>query len=283
MAAKYKIVRSINRGGMAEVFEGVVQGVGTFARRVAIKRLLHYQSPAELAAFADEARLVAQLDHPNIVSVFDYGAVDGQPFQVLELVDGLDLKELVELGRQRTYPVPIEAALLIVAQVARALDYAHRAADSQGRELGIVHRDVTPHNILVSWAGHVKLADFGIAMAKDRGAVTEPGIVKGKLSFMAPEYLLGGAVTRLVDVFALGCVLHFAIAGVSPYGTEEARRNGARGIAAPIDPSIPDDVARLVTRACHPIPEQRCSSAIDLAVAVEKTLARRAGTGAMRT
>ncbi|MEM7678890.1 MAG: protein kinase, partial [Myxococcota bacterium] len=195
---------------------------------------------------------------------------------------GLDLKELVELGRQRTYPVPVEAALLIVAQVARALDYAHRAADNQGHALGIVHRDVTPHNILVSWAGHVKLADFGIAMAKDRGAVTEPGIVKGKLSFMAPEYLLGGAVTPLADVFALGCVLHFAIAGVSPYGTEDARRNGARGMAPPLDPTVPDDVARLVTRACHPIPEQRCASAIDLAVAAEKTLARRAGTGAMR-
>ena len=267
---------------MAEVFEGVVLGDGAFARKVAIKRLLHYQSEVELAAFADEARIIAQLDHPNIVSVFDFGAVDGQPFQVLELVDGLDLKELEDRGRQRNCPAPAEAVLLIASHVARALDYAHRAVDNQHRPLGIVHRDVTPHNILVSWAGHVKLADFGIAMAADRRAVTEPGVVKGKLSFMAPEYLLSGAVSPLADVFGLGCVIHFLLAGHSPYGSDEGRWGAARGAPPPIASSIEDDVAELIAWACHPTPDRRCPSAVELATALERVLYRRAGASAPR-
>ena len=153
-----------------------------------------------------------------------------------------------------------------------------RRSTNKGQPLGIIHRDVTPHNILVSWDGIIKLADFGIAKAIDRAALTEPGVVKGKLSFVAPEYLLSGVVTKAADVFGLGCVLHHALAGVSPYGTTESRRAAAHGELPNFAPSIPDDVVPVLKWASHPSPKSRCPSAGEMARATEELLIKRTGT-----
>ncbi|MEO1334554.1 MAG: serine/threonine-protein kinase, partial [Myxococcota bacterium] len=267
----------IKRGGMAEVYEAVSEQSG---RRVALKKLLHNRGEADVAAFADEARIASQLDHSSIVPVLDYGAVDGQPFQVLELVDGYDLRELVQLGRRKECPPPIEVGLMVGACIGRALEYAHHAKDDDGRPLDIVHRDVTPHNILVSWAAEIRLADFGIAMSARRAAVTEPGFVKGKLSFMAPEYLANRRVSPQIDVFGLGCVLHFIFTGKSPFFSEKARADAARGVMPALLEGVPEALAEIIMWACHPSPTHRCASALELAQACESTLERRSGPAA---
>jgi protein kinase-like protein len=209
-ANRYHAKRLIKRGGMAEVYEGQVLGEGGFERRVAIKRLLaeHVVDESFLKSFVDEARIASQLHHANIVAVLDFGFADGLPFQVLELVDGMDLASAAAAARERRSPIPTELALWIVAEIALALDYAHAARDARGQPMGIVHRDVSPENILISWSGDVKLADFGIAYAIKRLEMTRVGVVKGKPDFMAPEQRRGQDVDLRADIFALGRVLN---------------------------------------------------------------------------
>src|SRR5688572_21502747 len=168
LLVRYRIARSIKRGGMAEVFEAYLDGDGGFIRRFAIKRPLPGTDLHLLAAFADEARILSQLDHPGIVSVFDFGTERGWPYQVLEYVDGVDLATLVSIASRSRTPIAGEHALHLIGDAAAALHYAHGAVDFEGRPLGVVHRDVSPHNIVVSWRGDVKVLDFGIAMANHR-------------------------------------------------------------------------------------------------------------------
>src|SRR5687768_422945 len=178
---------------MAEVFEAFVVGDRGFERRVALKRLLpgHAADDAFVRAFIDEARIVSQLHHASIVSVFDFGVLDDEPFLVSEWVDGVDLARLAELAGESGARMPVEIALRIATEVAYALAYAHEARDVEGRLMNIVHRDVSPENILVSWEGDIKLADFGIARAIRRLEETRVGVTKGKLGFMAPEQIKG--------------------------------------------------------------------------------------------
>ncbi|MCB9631364.1 MAG: protein kinase [Sandaracinus sp.] len=185
---RYRIVRSIATGGMAQVFEAVWERPGGIERRVALKRMLpEHASDASLRAlFFDEARIVSRLVHPNVVQLLDFGMVEGAEFHVLELVDGLDAGEAFRIGRANEAPLGVELATFVMAEVAEALAHAHALTDAQGRPLGIVHRDVSPSNVLVSWSGDVKLGDFGIALGLDRTErVTRTGLVRGKEEFMA--------------------------------------------------------------------------------------------------
>ncbi len=165
---------------MAEVFEGELVGELGFTRKIAIKRMLADAAadPASAQRFLDEARIASRLHHANIVAVLDVGLLEGLPFQVLELVDGLDVQQMMQRAGGA---LPADIALVIAAEVARALDHAHAAVDGAGASLGIVHRDVKPSNVLVSWSGDVKLSDFGIALARDRESKTEAGIVAGTM------------------------------------------------------------------------------------------------------
>lgn len=285
-ARKYRLVRLIKRGGTSELFEALVEGTGGFQRRVALKRLLpeHAGEEPMLGRFADEARLVSQLHHANIVSVFDYGVMDGLPFQVLELVDGLDLASLAErLARQRPGDRParvsVAAALYVAAEVARALDYAHRARGAGGEPLGIVHRDVTPENVLISWAGDVKLADFGVAHAFERRAPTVAAVALGKAAYMAPEQLRGEVADARADLFALGCVLHALLAGVSPMSSEGARREVLAGGRLALDRGLDPDLAALIGRATATQRAARHPSAAAFAADAQRLLAQHAPGG----
>lgn len=254
--------------------EGVLVAEGNVQRRVAIKRLLPTESttPWFQRAFVDEARIASKLVHPNIVSLIDFGVMEGRPFQVLEFVEGADLGELLTDAENAGLGVPRDAALHIVIEIARALEHVHRAVDAQGASLGIVHRDVTPGNILLSWDGQVKLTDFGIARAIDRLERTAVGIVKGKLSYLAPELVRSETGDHRVDIFALGCVLHEVLCGESPMEDRNARYRAAAGDHLPLSEKLGEDVAAVVRRAVDPQPERRFQSASELARACEGIL-----------
>ncbi|MFO0678367.1 MAG: protein kinase [Polyangiaceae bacterium] len=275
---RYKVVRRIGRGGMAEVLEAIAVGENGFERRVAIKRLLaHHESNESFARmFVDEAHIASTLDHPNIAAVLDFGVADGLPFQVLEYVDGHDAETLRQLGVKAGVPMPVEVALHVVTEVAHALDCAHTARDATGDALGVVHRDVSPRNILVSWRGAVKLADFGIAFSKGRSAEkTRAGVAKGTPPYMAPEQLLGGDVDGRTDIFALGCVLHTLLAGRSPLSHEPNMVTLMTGAPMELDPTLPPDVVALVHKATRYAKADRFENAAAMAKAVGAALHKR--------
>lgn len=216
MSARYRLDRLIHRSSRSEVYEATAFGSGDFHRRVAIKRLMPEAVLENHASFIDEARITSELSHGNIISVLDFGLMDERPFLVMERLLGRDLEAWLARAEQAQRPIPAGVAYYLCAQIGRGLEHAHRARDAKGRALGIVHRDVSPDNILVSNDGDVKLTDFGIAYARDRKAETQVGVVKGKLDYLSPEQLRGTEVSPATDVFGLGCVLYRLLVGQSP-------------------------------------------------------------------
>jgi serine/threonine protein kinase len=270
MSARYRLRRRLGRGGMAEVFEATAVGERGFERTVALKRMLPEIGRIHDDGFLDEARIASHLHHANIVSVLDYGIADGLPFQVLELVDGLDLQSALELGK----PLSPELALHVCTEVAYALSHAHEARGPDGQPLGIVHRDVKPANILCSYDGDVKLGDFGIAFARDRLQRTEVGIAKGTREFMSPEQWVAGEVDARSDVFALGCVLHALVTGDSPMGRTRAEEL-LEGQELRLDQPLPEDVAPIVARATRRQKRDRFPTAAAMAEALGAALQQR--------
>ncbi len=276
---KYKLVRRLASGGMGEVWEGALEGSLGFARRVAIKRMMGVEDvPGWENMFLDEARIASQLHHANIVPVLDFGVDDGKPFQVLELIDGVDAWKMAQMAAAKKIPLPFEVALHLCTEVAHALHYAHNARGENGRSLRIVHRDVTPDNVLVSWEGDVKLSDFGIAKARDRSHKTQAGVRVGKPSYMAPEQATGGDVDERTDVFMLGCVLQALLTGRSPLAGENKLADLLAGQELPIDPRVPDDIKEIVARAVRRSKAERYPDAEQMAAALGTALHARLKT-----
>lgn len=250
---RYVVVRRLGSGGMAEVYLGRQDGPRRFAKPVALK-LMHahlLDDRGFVEMFLREARIAATLDHPGIVAVLDVGEGKGEHFLALEYVHGHDLREL--LVQARHDPLPLGCAIRIVMDVCAALHYAHERVDSDGRPLGIVHRDVSPSNILVSNAGAVKLADFGVARIESTQA-TASGSLKGKLGYMSPEQCLQEAIDRRSDVFALGVVLYEATTGRRAFPGEPLAVMNAviDGRVVPPEqakPGYPPALAEIVRRA----------------------------------
>jgi serine/threonine-protein kinase len=273
VADRYRVTRLLERGGEAEVFEAFVVGAAGFERKVAVKRLRADVFPDEsfFDHFVAEARIAAQLHHASIVGVFDFGVMDDLPFIAMELVEGLSLRDL----RAAAKKIPVEIALAVGVEVAYALDYAHRAKGATGEALRIVHRDVSPENVLVGYAGDVKLSDFGIALAAQRVRDTQVGVAKGKLSFMAPEQMRGDDVDHSADIFALGCLLHWMIIGKSPLEREGALETVRRGGDASLSGQIDREVASLIERATRTDRKKRFRTAGELARECGAILSRR--------
>jgi eukaryotic-like serine/threonine-protein kinase len=209
----YTLVREIATGGAGVVHEARQAGVEGFSKRVAIKTLRpqFLESERLRSMFVREAKLAARLVHENIVQIHQLGAHDGQLFIVMEFVDGVSLAELLRRHRRARSELPISLAVFIASRIARGLAYAHERRDSTGRPLGIVHRDVSPQNILLSQEGLPKLADFGLAvLAHDHAASIDPA---GKLAYMPPEQAKGESLDHRADIFALGAVLFELLAG----------------------------------------------------------------------
>jgi serine/threonine protein kinase len=210
----YALVRRLGRGGMAETFVATRLGPGGFAQEVCVKRILpaHEEDPTFVTQFNDEARVSASLRHANVVSVLDFGVVDGLPYLALELVDGLDLYSLIEWHEERREKLTAGIVIYLAVEIASALEHAH------GKTPAVVHRDISPSNVLLSRAGEVKLSDFGIAkVLRSSRKATTTATIKGKVPYMAPEYALEGRFDARCDLFALGVMLYELLAGRRPY------------------------------------------------------------------
>lgn len=212
---RYRVVERLEAGGMAEVYVGEQQSVQGFKKKVAIKRVLPHlaQNKNFIGMFLDEARLGARLNHANIVTVFDIGAADNTYFIVMEFVDGCNLKKIIEALRRQGRTFPAKEAIYLSMEACRGLSYAHELTDDDGNPLKLVHRDVSPPNILISRRGEVKVTDFGLAKATTQLEKTDPGVVKGKFSYLSPESALSEPVDARADIFAMGIVVWEMLAG----------------------------------------------------------------------
>ena len=214
-AQRYKVLERIAAGGMAEVFRAESAGLEGFKKLVAIKRVLPHLSEKKqfIGMFLDEARVCAHLSHSNCVQVFDIGVGDNTYFIVMEFVDGSDLKGVIEHRKKVNQPFPVEEACLICVRICEGLAYAHELVDSKGQNLHIVHRDMSPPNVLITRFGEVKIVDFGLAKANSQLEKSEPGIIKGKFSYLSPEVAQGMPVDGRTDIFAVGIMLWEMLAG----------------------------------------------------------------------
>lgn len=280
---KYLLVHRVGSGGMAELFLAKQTGLKGFEKVLAIKKILPHltQDPEFVSMFVNEGKLAALLTHQHIVQIFDLGHVDGAYYLAMEYVMGKDLRAVVARARERGGRLPIDHALSIVSHVASGLDYAHRKKDLNGRDLNIVHRDVSPQNVLVSYEGEVKLVDFGIAKAAGIGQETKTGILKGKLAYMSPEQAMGRSIDRRSDVFALGIVLYELLTGRrlfkgdSDLSTLEQVRTASVEPPKRIEAEIPDALEAAVMTALAREPEGRYQTAADFQAALETIMAER--------
>jgi serine/threonine-protein kinase len=216
---RYTLEARIAQGGMAAVFLGRMAGPGGFSKKVVVKRILpeHAANPTFVEMFLSEARLAALLNHPNVVQVYDFGQDQGQYYLAMELIDGVSVRALQYHYRRRNEWFPPRLAAFIMSQACAGLAYAHALKDDAGRPLNLVHRDVSPDNLLVSRAGVVKLVDFGVARVASATVQTTAGIVKGKLAYMAPEQVSAQEIDHRVDLYAAGVALFELIAGRRPF------------------------------------------------------------------
>ncbi|BDG01721.1 serine/threonine-protein kinase [Anaeromyxobacter oryzae] len=279
---RYRLLELLASGGMADVWRAETTGAAGVVKEVALKlvRGEHEARSDFVRMFIEEARLASRLTHANVVQVFDFDQVDGRYFIAMELVRGRTLAAVAERARELGQKLGLPRAVHVGAEVAKGLAYAHRLPGPDGAPLGIVHRDVSPHNVLVSFEGEVKLADFGIARAMSRAGLTEPGTVKGKLAYMPPEQARGGgAVDSRADVFALGVVLWELCAGRRLFArdTEAATYAAVVDGAPPSPPSawneaVPPELDGVVLGALERDPARRTASAQELANALGRVL-----------
>jgi serine/threonine protein kinase len=220
--------------------------------------------------FIDEAKMVAGLTHPNIVQIFDLGKIDKSYYIAMEYVHGRDLRSILRRAREREVPVPLELALLVARGVASALEFAHRKKDERGRPMQIVHRDISPQNILISFEGEVKLTDFGIAKAATKASITDAGALRGKLLYMSPEQAWGKPMDRRSDVFSLGIVLyemvtdHRPFLGNSEVGILEMVRECKVARPSTVNPRLPADLENAIMMALARDPVDRYQDAAEL-------------------
>ncbi len=217
---RYQLIKKLATGGMAEVFLATAQGPGGFSKNLVVKKILphHADNPAFVQMFLSEAKLAAQLDHPNIVQVFDFGQAGRDYFLAMEFVDGMNLRSLNRMHRMQSGPIPFALCARIISQACEGLSYAHAFKDPKtGKPVNLVHRDISPDNLIISKHGAVKVLDFGIAKAETQVHKTATGMLKGKMAYMPPEQLQREPLDQRVDVYALGVVLFELLAGSLPF------------------------------------------------------------------
>jgi formylglycine-generating enzyme required for sulfatase activity len=273
---RYQLLSRINAGGMAEVFFARETGLEGFERIVAIKRILPdlVQDKQFIKMFVDEAKLVAQLEHANIAHIFEFNRVDDAYFIALEYLSGRDLRAIFERCREQPErgrtTMPVAQACFIIMNVCEGLDYAHSKTDGAGRPLGLVHRDVSPQNVIVTYDGQVKIIDFGIAKAASQSSKTQTGILKGKFGYLSPEQSRGLPLDRRSDIFSVGIILYELLAGErlflgdTDFSTLEKVRKCEVPSLRRYNREIPWQLEQIVLKALAREREERYQSAIEL-------------------
>ena len=277
---QYELMELIATGGMAEVYKARMRGVEGFQKIVAIKRILPHLTDNDdfVTMFIDEAKLAAQLQHPNIIHIYDLGKIERSYYIAMEYIDGKDLRSILRSLEEKGRHLPLGLALFIGARLAAALDYAHRKKDLQGKAMVLVHRDVSPQNVLISFDGDIKLCDFGIAKAASKASHTRAGALKGKLQYMSPEQAWGKDLDNRSDIFSLGLVLYEmatgrkAFQGDSELSILEQVRVPQLEPPRTIDPTVPADVAQVIMKALSEKREERYQTAADFAAALDDLL-----------
>jgi serine/threonine-protein kinase len=265
---KYRLVARLGQGGMGTVYLALASGLGQFRKLLVVKELRQDLTRDQefVSMFTDEARLAARLDHPNVVQTFEAGQQADRYFLAMEYLDGQPLSVLIERLANRD-GLPLPHAIQILSEVLSGLQYAHELVDYDGTSLQVVHRDVSPQNVFITYHGQVKVVDFGVAKAANASQMTEPGVFKGKFAYAAPEQILGRPVDARADIFAVGIMLWEAISGrrfsehtPTPAGFR-ARASGDEPRIAEIVPEVVPLLAAICDRALSVDPERRFASA----------------------
>jgi hypothetical protein len=285
---EYYLLRKIGQGGMGTIFLAKRLGVGGFEKTFVVKCMLESLASSEesVAMFFDEARLAARLTHPNIAQIYDFGVIDGTYYIAMEYIPGEDVAAIINKLTERKLKIPVQIALRIMLDLAGGLEYAHTLSEG-GKALSIIHRDISPSNIMVSYQGAVKLLDFGIAKAASRLSETRSGGLKGKLAYLAPEQIRDLPIDHRCDIFCLGITFYALLTQRHPFKreTEVGTMHAILEDEVP-DPrtfrqNLPESVAAILSKALAREADDRYHSAGEMAFALQTALARIApGTGA---
>ncbi|MEM7676474.1 MAG: serine/threonine-protein kinase, partial [Myxococcota bacterium] len=275
---RFQVLRKIATGGMAELFLARQVGLDGFEKVVAIKRILSHLAHDQdfVQMFQDEARIVAKLHHPNIVQIYDLGKADGTYFIAMEYIPGRNLSSVAKKAKLKGEALPPAHIAHCMSQACEGLYYAHTRHDADGRPLHIVHRDVSPQNIIVAFSGSVKLVDFGIAKAATKIAHTRAGVLKGKYAYMSPEQIRGERTDARSDLFAVGIVLYELLCGQRPFEKEnsiQTLKAIVQDEAPPcqsINSAIPDRLADIIARCLEKKSDERFQSAQEVQLALEE-------------
>ena len=276
---KYLILDKIATGGMAELFRAKITSVEGFEKLVAIKKILPNltQDSNLVDMFIDEAKLAAMLTHQNIVQIYDLGSMEGAYFIAMEYIHGKDLRVLSNKSKEKGLPLPLEYALYITCRICSGLDYSHNLKDFQGNPLKLIHRDISPQNILVTYEGEVKIVDFGIAKAAKKTADTREGLIKGKLAYMSPQQAAGKTIDHRSDIFSTGILLYEMITGVRLFEGDDLKildrvRKADFQLAETIFSDLPAEVSEILHRALAKTPSRRYKSCVAMLADLEECL-----------
>jgi len=274
---KYQLLDKIAVGGMAELYRAKLTGVQGFEKLIAIKKILPNLSEEEnlITAFIDEAKLAALLHHENIVQIYDFGSMDNEYFIAMEFLFGKDLRTLRQTAKKRDMPLGMENILYIIARICAGLDYSHNLKDLQGQPQNIIHRDINPQNIFITYEGQVKIIDFGIAKAANHNTKTRENLIKGKLAYMSPEQANGQRIDHRSDIFSTGIIMYELLAVRRMFEGETMHvlslvREAQYDPPEEVIPNLPAKLNDILRKALAKDPEKRYQSAGDMLADVEE-------------
>jgi len=277
---KYLLLEKLAVGGMAQLYKAKITGVQGFEKLIAIKTILpHLASEKELiTSFIDEAKLAALLHHQNIVQIYDFGNMEDTYYISMEYLFGKDLRHIINKTKEKNQSISLEHALYIASQICAGLDYAHNIKDFQGAPLNIIHRDISPQNVIVTYEGEVKIVDFGIAKAARRSTLTQVGMIKGKIAYMSPEQASGQNIDARSDIFSTGILFYEMVTGKQMFTGVDTLQILAKVCRAEFEPpeiaqgGLPPQVYQILHQALKKEPQERYQSCGDMLADLEECM-----------
>ncbi len=279
---KYLLLEKLATGGMAQLYRAKIIGVEGFEKFIAIKQILPHLAHEEelITSFIDEAKLAALLNHQNIVQIYDFGSMENSYFITMEFLHGKDLRGVNAKAKEKGIPISLENSLFLISKVCAGLDYAHKLKDFQGKSLNIIHRDISPQNVFLTYQGDVKIVDFGIAKAASQSTITQVGMIKGKVAYMSPEQAAGKVIDHRSDIFATGILLYELVAGGRMFKGDDTLQILSKVRDADFTPlgtlkgGLPEKLYDIVEKALAKEPENRYQSCGDMQADIEECIFR---------